>query len=246
MTGPATPDGGRAEIEALERSLRRRFRTAESTVTTTAGTFELLHPANADDLITEADFVKDERLPYWADVWPSSTRLAGLVAELDGTGRSAFELGCGLGLVAAAAARAGFAVTATDYYEDALLFARVNVWRNSGRALATRHLDWRDLPAELPKFDLVLASDVLYEPSYAGLVAAVFAATLAPRGRGLVADPGRLAAPRFVDECAARGLRSAIEERLPFAAGEVQQTIDIHHVEWGNRPRGPSLPKRKV
>ena len=214
----------------LQRALERRFRTSESVVETAAGAFTLLHPANADDLITEADYEVDERLPYWADVWPSSTVLAGVVGALDGRGARSLELGSGLGLVAGAAARAGFDVTATDYYEDSLLFARVNAWRASAREISTRHVDWRHFPATLGRFDLVLASDVLYEREYATLVAAAIARSLAPGGRALVADPGRLAAPAFVEQCAERALSAIRVAQHPWSAGEIRQTIDLYEI----------------
>lgn len=220
----AVPDG------SLARALERRFRTSESVVETAAGAFTLLHPANADDLITEADYVMDERLPYWADVWPSSTVLAGVVGALDGRGRRLLELGSGLGLVAGAAARAGFDVTATDYYEDSLLFARVNAWRASGREITTQHVDWRHFPTTLGRFELVLASDVLYEREYATLVAAALVQSLARGGRGLIADPGRVAAPAFLEECAARALGVERVAQHPFRAGEIEQTIDLYEI----------------
>ena len=225
-----TPDAGRRDDAALADDLRRRFRTSSTTVAVGNASVTLLHPANADDLISEADFVEDDRLPYWADVWPASTVLAGAVAALPGSGRTALELGCGLGLVATAAARAGFAVTATDYYEDALLFARVNAWHNVGGAIATRHVDWRRLPDDLGRFDLVLASDVLYERAYADLIAAALDATIATGGRGLIADPGRVATPAFVEACTARGLRADRVSRHPWSAGEIRQTIDLYAV----------------
>ena len=158
-------------MAALEAELRARFDIAETRVPVAEREVPLLRPASADALISEADFAVDERLPYWADVWPSSVALAAHLSRMHGLGRRLLELGCGLGLVATHAAAAGFDVLATDYYEDALHFARLNVFRNTGRSLATRHLDWRALPADLPRFDLVVASDVLYEPSYAELVA---------------------------------------------------------------------------
>ena len=226
MTGRDVAGGPEPE----EAVLRRRFRTAETDVRVGDASYTLLHPANAEELISEAEFDVDERLPYWADVWPSSTVLAGEVGGLDGGGRRALELGCGLGLVAAAAARAGFVVTATDYYEDALLFARVNAWRNAAEPIAARHVDWRAFPADLRGFDLVLASDVLYERPYADLVAEAFAATLAPGGRGLLADPGRIAAGAFVESCARRGLRARVARRAPFVAGEIRQTIDLYEI----------------
>ena len=126
------------DVAELEASLRRRFRTVETPVEVAPRTFTILHPANADDLITEADYVRDERLPYWADLWPSATILAARMLAGAGRGRSLIELGCGAGLVVSAAAVAGFDVVASDYYADALQFARVNANRNSGRDIAVR------------------------------------------------------------------------------------------------------------
>ena len=123
----------------------------------------LIHPANAEDLIDEAEFERDERLPYWADIWPSARVLATHVARLKGRGRSLLELGCGAGLVATSAALAGFRVCATDYYEDALRFTELNVAEHTGEVPETRLVDWRKLPRDLGRFDLVVGSDVLYE-----------------------------------------------------------------------------------
>ena len=194
------------------------------------GEVTLETPRSADDLINELDFERDERLPYWADVWPSSTALASVVAELDGKGRRALELGCGLGLVTIGALRAGFDVLATDYYEDALLFARRNGLNATGREPVTRLVDWRALPADLGTFDLVLASDVLYEREYATLVASAIVASLAPGGCALVADPGRVALLSFVTACEQRGCTVGIRARVPWAEGEAKQTITIHEI----------------
>ena len=216
---------------ALTRSLEDRFRTALVSASAGPLTLEVLKPANSDDLITEEDFVRDERLPYWADIWPSSLVLASHVRTLHGAGHRLLELGCGLGLVSTAAVLAGFDVVATDYYDDALLFAEANVWRNAARPLGTRMVDWRELPPDLGCFDVVVASDVLYERLYATLIADALALTLEPGGVGLIADPGRIAAPAFVTECAERGLVVAQPTRVPWAEGSIRQTIDILRVE---------------
>src|SRR5881392_4229957 len=63
------------EIEELERSLRRRFRVDEAAVDVGDVRIVLLHPANPEDLIDEQEFERDERLPYWADLWPSAKLL---------------------------------------------------------------------------------------------------------------------------------------------------------------------------
>lgn len=223
-------DADEGAIATLRASLERRFRTSVTTVNVLGEQLALLHPANADELISEEDYVRDERLPYWADVWPSSVVLAEHVRRAEGAGRRLLELGCGIGLVAAAAARAGFEVTATDYYDDALEFARVNVAANSGREIRTRMVDWRDLPADLGTFNVVVASDVLYEPRYGPLIAAVFDATLTRAGVGFVADPGRVAAEAFVAECTRLGLEAAPGAPVEHQAETGVQRIRIYEV----------------
>jgi predicted nicotinamide N-methyase len=215
------------ELEALD----RRFVLAKVKVAMAGGDVELETPRSADELINEIDFERDERLPYWADVWPSSVALGGVVAALDGNGKRALELGCGLGLVTIAALRAKFEVIATDYYEDALLFARRNGLSATGREPRTRLADWRNFPPDLGTFDLVLASDVLYEREYATLVADAIVASLAPGGVALVADPGRIALLSFVTACEQRGCTVGIHDRIPWTDGKAKQTITIHEVK---------------
>lgn len=216
--------------EALVVALTRRFRTSVEDATVEARTFSILKPANSDDLIREEDFVKDERLPYWADVWPSSIILAGKLLELEGRGKTALELGCGVGLSTLAATSAGFDVLSTDYYEDALDVTRANVFRNLGTIARTRLVDWRHLPVDLGFFDLVFASDVLYEKEYAELLPVLLRGLLAPGGFALIADPGRVAAPVFVEACATHGLAIRDKETRPFEAGEIRQKIDLYNI----------------
>jgi predicted nicotinamide N-methyase len=216
---------------ALRDDLSRRFRTATRELEIGGRTMELLMPANADDLISEDDFVRDERLPYWADVWPSARILADELAVMRLARQRVLELGCGLGVVAIGAALAGADVTATDYYDDALEFAALNVAENTGRTIATRMVNWVELPRDLGRFDVVLASDVLYEHRYASLVANAIAATLVRGGEAIVADPGRIALREFLDECEAVGLAHESDPR-PFVDGEIKQTVTLWRLRW--------------
>ena len=216
--------------DALVVALTRRFRTSIEDATVDEHTFSILKPANSDDLIREEDFVRDERLPYWADVWPSSIILAGKLLELKGRGKTALELGCGVGLSTLAATSAGFDVLSTDYYEDALDVTRANVFRNLATIARTRLVDWRHFPEDLGTFDLVFASDVLYEKEYAELLPVLLRRLLVPGGIALIADPGRVAAPVFVEACATHGLAINKKETRPFEAGEIKQRIDIYEI----------------
>lgn len=221
-----------ADVAALEESLRRRFRVVQTEVRVGARAVSILHPASAEDLIDERDFERDERLPYWAELWPSARVLGELVATMGGHGRSAIELGCGAGLVTTCAALAGFDVVASDYYEDALRFARVNAARNGSRIRGALLLDWRDLPSELERFELVLASDVLYERPYGALVARVIARLLRRGGQALVADPGRVGREAFIASLPGLGLALDSQTDHAFTDGEVHQVISVLRIAW--------------
>ena len=93
-------------------------------------------------------------------------------------------------------------------------------------------MNWADMPADLGKFDVVLASDVLYEHRYASLVANAIAKTLVRGGEAIVADPGRIALQEFLDECSRLGLEHEPDPR-PFVDGEIRQTVTLWKLRWG-------------
>ncbi len=231
MSGGRRPDAvGGARLAPDLVALEDRFTVAFTDVDVPGGACRLMHPRNADDLISEADYVKDERLPYWADIWPSSLALARSLHHLVPAGGRLLELGCGLGLVTIAAIRAGCDVLATDYYPDALLFTRRNAIAATGVEPRTRMANWRAWPADAGRFDLVVASDVLYEQAYAGIVAGVIAASLEDAGAAFVADPGRVALPAFLAACDEKHLDVTVRLQVPHHDGAIHQVITIHEI----------------
>jgi predicted nicotinamide N-methyase len=160
-------------------------------------TLSVVHPPDAEALIEEEAFEREEFLPYWAELWPSAVALARAVAARDLVGLRVVELGCGLALPSIAAARAGADVLATDWSPDALLYAARNAAVNGVRLEIVR-VAWsepHELVARAP-FDLALAADVLYErrnvPQLLSLLPEL-------AGEVLLADPGRPALPAFLD-----------------------------------------------
>jgi len=214
-----------------------RFAPVERVIHVCGTAYRFWCPPDVDALIDEEAFARDERIPYWANVWESAVVLAEELALLDGAGRRFLELGCGLGLPAVVAARRGFVATASDYEEAALEGVRYNADRNGAGQLAVRLVDWRRLPEDLGEFDLVGAADVLYEKHHAVALAGVLARTLAGGGVALVADPGRARAAEFEPAAAAAGL--AVERqpaRRPHGATD-GPAIDIYRV---TRKKGTS------
>jgi ETFB lysine methyltransferase len=217
-------------LASVEASLRRRFRVVDTTVCVADRILSIIHPASAEDLIDERDFERDERLPYWAELWPSARVLAEHILATRGNGRSLLELGCGAGLVTTCASLAGFRVTASDYYEHAVRFARVNSERNGGRAARGLLLDWRALPPKLPRFDVVVASDVLYERPYGTLIARGLASTLRDCGVAIIADPGRVARDEFIRALGPLGLKVSDRSDVQFREEQIRQTIRLLEV----------------
>ena len=226
MTQPLEELTGRHLVAALE----KQFDTVIEDVPVADRTFSILRPRKSDDLIREEDFVEDERLPYWADIWPASTILAEQILARKGHGRRLLELGCGVGLVTTAAMASGHEVLASDYYTDALAFTRANAFQNLGKSPEARMLNWRTFPADATNFDKVIASDVLYESEYAKILPRVLMGALSLHGVALISDPGRIAAPEFLEKCENVGLELLGKETFPYEVGEISQKIDIYEL----------------
>jgi predicted nicotinamide N-methyase len=163
----------------------------------------VLHPRDPASFLDEEAFAREEYMPYWAELWPSAVVLARTVWARSLGGRRVLELGCGLALPSIAAALRGADVLATDWSPDALRFARVNARRN-GASIATACCAWGE-PArivEAAPWDLVLASDVLYELRNVDLLLALLPQLVDERGDVLLADPGRPHARPFLERAA--------------------------------------------
>jgi len=171
----------------------------------------LLRPRDAEALLDEHAFEHEEYLPYWAELWPSSLALARAIGGRALKGARTLELGCGLGLPSIAAALAGGRVLATDWSSEAIRMTETNAERNDA-ALETLVCSWTEPEPLLERapWDLVLASDVLYEARNGEALLAL----LPQLGRDIwLADPGRKAAERFL--AAAREIWQVEQRRAP-------------------------------
>jgi predicted nicotinamide N-methyase len=164
-------------------------------------------------LIDEEDFDRDERLPYWAELWPSAVALARHLSERDLGSTRVIELGCGVGLPTILALAQGADVLATDHYEAALDFTTHNARANLDQEPDISALDWCEPDIEgMETFDLVLAADVLYERKNAAALAYLVPQLLAPGGEAIFADPRRDEAPIFFGAMKEQGFEDATEE----------------------------------
>jgi predicted nicotinamide N-methyase len=165
----------------------------------------LLRPRDAESLLTEEAFEDEEFLPYWAELWPSALALARAVGARALRGARTLELGCGLGLPSRAAAAAGGRVLATDWAPDSIVMTARNAERN-GLTVEALRCSWTEPEPLLERapWDLVLASDVLYEPRNGEALLPLLPRLVDARGEIWLADPGRPAAARFLIAAAER------------------------------------------
>lgn len=199
----------------LEPDLRRRFDVRLERFAHGGFAVEMLLPRSADALIDESEFNVDERLPYWADLWPSARALTRWLLDAPPPDGRVIELGCGVALPSLALRARGVPVVATDYYPEALEFARANAERNGLAPLETAPLDWRLPSPALGRFARVIAADVLYERRNGEALAGLLPRLVAPGGSVLLADPGRVHAPEFLERM--QGLGWTVREEATLA-----------------------------
>ena len=188
--------------------------TIEEVVVIAGRDLVMMRPADADALLDEDAFARDEFMPYWAELWPSARALARWVGTRALHGARVLELGCGLGLPSISAALAGGRVLATDWSAEAVDFTQRNAAANGAR-LEAAVAAWDDAEELLDRgpWDLVIGSDVLYEPRHIALLLDVLENLT---DRAVIADPGRPASVEF--EASALGtweLRTEIDPGPP-------------------------------
>src|SRR5919109_5127468 len=264
VSAPPKPTG-QAVVEPTVRrrtGCRRRLRHLLKTIKTSYDTLlqdiafdglrvELLRVADVDtllDRLPKVQFRPDERLPYWADLWPSSLALAKYLWEVvDLQGLEVLELGCGLGLAGIAASRKGGVVTFTDYEADALAFTRYNAYRNRCQRAIVRHLDWHT-PTLTHTYALITAADVLYERANFHPLVRLVDRALGPNGHFILAEPNRPIARDFFRLLRDHGFQYTRATETVEVSGEVS-TVSIYHGgrkqpshhhrrEWEGRWRG--------
>lgn len=160
---------------------------------------------NPDELLerllakgSDHEDVRDERIPYWAELWPAAIALSRhlIQKQMIQPDTSVLEIGCGLGLAGIVAGLLGAKVTLSDYLPEALEFARLNWTCNLERPAQFEILDWRKPNPSLAA-QLLLAADVAYEKRAFTFLPTAFHTLCQRNGLILAADPCRSSAPEF-------------------------------------------------
>lgn len=174
-----------------------------------------------------------EMCPHFGVVWPAAIALAEHLAERLSSSAGVIkspldilELGCGLAIPSMIARRHGCGrVVATDRHPLVELFLKRNVAANGLDSIEYRHLDWRKSrlrdgeASPVGRFDLVIGSDLLYEPWQPAHLAEMLPTLLVPGGEALIADPGRRYVDAFVSLLEAKGYSCDLAEVRPVRSG---------------------------
>jgi len=178
----------------------------------TSTVLDVTRPAEIDALLDTVMNDPEQNLPYWAEIWPSGIALASTLLQSPDLvrGKPVVELGCGVGITAAAAMMAGADLTVTDYAALSLVLTELTCLQ-AGVALPTsRQVNWRDERAHVLQdsgdpWPVILAGDVLYEERDIEPVLMMLEKMLTPDGTVLLAEPGRQPAREAVKRARSRG-----------------------------------------
>lgn len=155
-----------------------------------ARTWRILHTGAILSEEDEQRFLGAERrLPYGIVLWPAAIALAHEIASRDVSGKRILELGAGTGLPGIVAASLGADVVQTDKHDVAMYVAKKNAERN-GVTVEHREGDWTAWTDDA-RYDVILASDVLYGKDMHPHLRRIFETNLAPGGKIFVSDPLR-------------------------------------------------------
>ncbi len=164
---------------------------------------QLTFPADPDELLQLLEVDSTDRKgqpfdPYWGHLWPAAKKMADLISKFNRQpGTRVLELGCGSGLIGIAALAAGMTVTFSDNQPDALQLAAYNATQNGFQDYHLSLYDWID-PPEIEPFQMVIASDVLYEKRFHKPLLDVLLKVLTNKGEAWIADPGRSLLAEFL------------------------------------------------
>jgi predicted nicotinamide N-methyase len=218
-----------AELPLLYKALAEEYDLTETSYTFGGHSFSFLSVLDSYallDRISPEEFIKDEQMPYWAEIWPSAITLSSFIAEeLLLEGLSVVEIGAGVGMASVVAAWKGATVLATDYSLEALRFARYNSLKNRV-TIDCQRLDWRLVQCS-EQFDLLFAADALYERVNLLPIVTAIDKLLKPGGVAYIADPRRRMAEQFL-ELAAENHFTITSSPRKYFGGSMPVAVNIY------------------
>lgn len=141
--------------------------------------------------VAEALGISSAQWSLFGVIWDSSQVLAHLIDETDTVGKRILEVGCGIGLSSLLLNARGDEITATDYHPEAGEFLMGNAALNEGRNIPYLRTGWENKNTGLGQFDLIIGSDLLYEPEHIELLSQFLKRHSKAAAEIIIVDPGR-------------------------------------------------------
>ena len=171
-------------------------------------------------------------LPYWTYLWESAIGLAHHVSKLGGTiaGQQILEIGCGYGLSGIVAGQVEAIMTFTDFEHDALLFAKHNALQNGIASADYVQMDWSASCFQC-QFDVILASDVIYEEQNWQPIIHLLKNNLKPDGMALFSEPNRENADGFFKDIRKNGFTFE-KSTCNVTLDNKERLVNTYVIQW--------------
>lgn len=137
----------------------------------------------------------DRAFPLFGIVWDSAQVLSELMLDYhmagEIRGKRILEIGCGMALVSHLLNTLDADITALDIHPVTAGFLSRNAALNNCKPISFVNASWSDKLPDLGDFDLILGSDVLYEPRHIETLAPFLNLHARSRSEVVIVDPDR-------------------------------------------------------
>jgi 2-polyprenyl-3-methyl-5-hydroxy-6-metoxy-1,4-benzoquinol methylase len=151
------------------------------------------------------------------------------IYKLELAGKRVLEIGCGIGLCSIVLHRMGIDITASDYHPRVREFLERNVLGNGLPPIKYQTGNWDEENLELGTFDVMIGSDILYQPDHACLVSRFIDRHSSDDVEVVVGDPGRANRSKFTRTwVTCIDSKNSINScRMAIVSGVVSRTIGV-------------------
>jgi len=155
--------------------------------------------------------------PYWTQVWPSAIAISQFIVQNPHyfLGKHVTELAAGLGLPSFVVSEFASQVYCTDYLQEAVDVMKQSVFHLGIKNISCGLIDWNNIPADFPKTDVILMSDINYNPDDFEILFKVLTGFMSKKCQIIIATPQRLLAKPF------------IEKLIPYCS-HTQEIVVVH------------------
>jgi predicted nicotinamide N-methyase len=159
--------------------------------------------------------------PLFGVVWPSGCVLADQMTRTPVAGLRVLEIGCGIAMASMVVQRRHGNITASDHHPLAAAFLLANLALNSLPPLRYAAGNWAVHDTAFGQFDLIIGSDVLYEPAHPAMLSQFIQWHAAPGAQVIIVDPDRGNRSAFTRAMAVLGFAQTVRRvsELPEDGG---------------------------